>query len=108
MRNLEVFRNGIAAGILSEENQRQYTFTYHDDYFYDPEKPAISLTIPKTHKAFNSIYLFPFFFNLLSEGVNRKLQSTLWKIDEGDHFGLLAATAQHDTIGAITLKPLLP
>jgi serine/threonine-protein kinase HipA len=43
---------------------------------------------------------------MLSEGVNRKLQSLYLRIDENDHFGLLAATAQTDTIGAITVKPI--
>lgn len=43
---------------------------------------------------------------MLSEGVNRKLQSLQLKIDEEDNFGLLAATAQYDTIGAITVKPI--
>jgi HipA-like protein len=28
------------------------------------------------------------------------------RIDEDDDFGLLAATAQFDTIGAITVKPI--
>ena len=44
---------------------------------------------------------------MLSEGVNRKLQSTQLRIDEEDNFGLLAATAQYDTIGAITVKPIV-
>lgn len=43
---------------------------------------------------------------MLSEGVNRNLQSIQLRIDEEDHFGLLAATAQYDTIGAITVKPI--
>jgi serine/threonine-protein kinase HipA len=43
---------------------------------------------------------------MLSEGVNRKLQCLLLKIDENDSFGLLAQTSQFDTIGAITIKPL--
>jgi len=54
----------------------------------------------------SSEILFPFFYNMLSEGVNRKLQSMLLKIDENDHFGLLAKTSEYDTIGAVTLKPL--
>jgi serine/threonine-protein kinase HipA len=29
------------------------------------------------------------------------------RIDEDDNFGLLAATAQYDTIGAITVKPIV-
>jgi serine/threonine-protein kinase HipA len=68
--------------------------------------PAISLTLPKKEEKFRSNLLFPFFFNMLSEGVNRKLQSLYLRIDENDHFGLLAATAQTDTIGAITVKPI--
>jgi len=44
---------------------------------------------------------------MLSEGVNRTLQCTHLRIDEDDHFGLLAATAQYDTIGALTVKPMV-
>lgn len=50
--------------------------------------------------------LFPYFFNMLSEGANRKLQSQLLHIDEHDDFGIMLATAQFDTIGAVTIKPL--
>ena len=51
-----------------------------------------------------SNHLFPFFFNMLSEGANRKIQSQLLHIDENDDFGILLATAQTDTIGAVTVK----
>lgn len=105
MRALEIYRNETLAGILTEKNRRSYIFRYDDGYFNDSEKPAISLALPKTQKEYRSEFLFPFFFNMLSEGVNRKLQSTLLRIDEDDSFGLLAATAQYDTIGAITVKP---
>ena len=44
---------------------------------------------------------------MLSEGVNKKLQCTQLKIDEEDNFGLLAATAQYDTIGAVTVHPTI-
>ena len=106
MRALEIYRNGILAGILTEVNRRQFVFRYDDSYFQDTTKAAISLTIPKTKQEYQSEFLFPFFFNMLSEGVNRKLQSTQLRIDEEDHFGLLLATAQYDTIGAITVKPI--
>jgi serine/threonine-protein kinase HipA len=43
---------------------------------------------------------------MLSEGANRELQSTLLHIDENDDFGILLATAQNDTIGAVTIKPI--
>jgi serine/threonine-protein kinase HipA len=104
MRILEVYRNGIFAGMLIEANRKHYIFRYEDNYFMDPTQPAISLTLPKSQKEYSSNCLFPIFFNMLSEGVNRKLQSTQLKIDEKDDFGFLAATAQSDTIGAITVK----
>jgi serine/threonine-protein kinase HipA len=106
MRQAVIYRNGELAGTLVEENRRQYRFTYTDYWMADSSKPAISLTLPKSQQVHLSPYLFPFFFNMLSEGVNRKLQSVQLKIDEDDHFGLLLATAQYDTIGAITVKPL--
>lgn len=107
MRAIEIYCNGILAGTLTEENRQRYVFRYDDNYYNDANKPGISLTLPKTQKEYSSEFLFPFFFNMLSEGVNRKLQSTQLRIDEEDNFGLLAATAQFDTIGAITVKPIV-
>jgi HipA-like protein len=106
MRTLEIYRNGILAGILIEENRNSYIFRYDNSYINDNSKAAISLTLPKTKQEYKSEYLFPFFFNMLSEGENKKLQITQLKIDENDNFGLLMATAQYDTIGAITVKPV--
>lgn len=106
MRTAEVYRNGELAGILTEENRKSYVFQYTDSWFTDSKKPAVSLTLPKSQQEYRNKFLFSYFFNLLSEGVNRKLQCTQLKIDEEDNFGLLLATAQYDTIGAITVKPL--
>lgn len=106
MRSVEIYRNGILAGILTEENRKSYVFRYDNDYLKDTNTPAISLTIPKTQQEYRSEFLFPFFYNMLSEGVNRKLQCTQLKIDEEDSFGLLMATAQYDTIGSITVKSI--
>lgn len=103
---MEIYRNGDLAGVLTEERRGSYVFRYDDGYLANVDKPAISLTMPKAQREYRSPYLFPVFFNLLSEGVNRKLQSTRLRIDERDHFGLLSATAQYDTIGAITVKPI--
>jgi serine/threonine-protein kinase HipA len=103
---MEIYRNGTFAGILTEVNRQHFVFKYDDIYFNNINEPAISLTLPKSQKEHRSEVLFPFFFNMLSEGVNRKLQSTQLRIDENDSFGLLMATAQYDTIGAITVKPM--
>lgn len=107
MRSAEVYRNGILAGVLSQEGRKRFVFKYDDTYLNNNTLPAISLTLPKNQVEYTSEFLFPFFFNMLSEGVNRKLQSIQLKIDEDDSFGLLMETAQYDTIGAITVKPIL-
>lgn len=107
MRAIKIYRNGALAGTLIEENPRQFIFRYENNYFNDSTKPSISLTLPKTQREYSSEFLFPFFFNMLSEGVNRKLQSTQLRIDQEDNFGLLMATAQSDTIGAVTVKSIV-
>jgi serine/threonine-protein kinase HipA len=106
MRKVAVYRNGIFAGILIEENRKQFVFKYDKNYFDDSQMPAISLTLPKSQQEYTS-EVCSLSFNMLSEGVNRKLQSTQLRIDEDDSFGLLMATAQSDTIGAVTVKPLI-
>lgn len=105
MRQAIVYKYDIPAGMLTEEDN-SYKFTYDDSYLSDNSKPSISLTMPKTQKSYISKFLFPAFSNLLSEGVNRKLQSRSLKIDENDSFGLLLATANYDTVGALTIKPI--
>ncbi|TVQ06489.1 MAG: phosphatidylinositol kinase [Balneolaceae bacterium] len=105
MKSANVYRNGELVGVLTRHDRHSYEFEYDGQWFNNPEKPPVSLTMPKTKKIYKADHLFPFFFNLLSEGVNRKLQSRQLKIDEENHFDLLVATAQTDTIGAITVKP---
>lgn len=105
MRKANIYYNRILAGELIETDKKEYLFIYDNVYFKDTSMPAISLTLPKSQQEYRSEYLFPFFFNMLSEGNNRLMQSRLLRIDEQDHFGILLATAQNDTTGAITVKP---
>ena len=105
-RKANVFINGALAGTIEKFSQLEYVFSYEDQYFSDTNRPAISLTLPKTQQVYRSTSLFPFFFGLLSEGVNRQTQARLLRIDEQDHFSLLLATAESDTIGAITIKEI--
>lgn len=106
MRKCNVYVNGIEAGILTEnENPREYIFRYRKDYL-ESNLPAISLSMPLRNEEYRSRILFPYFFNLLSEGENRAIQSSLHHIDEEDDFGILLATARYDTVGAVTVKPI--
>ena len=104
MRSVKIYQNQNLAGLLIEENSQHYIFKYDLNYFNDSRQKAISLTLPKSQIEYSSPYLFPFFTNMLSEGANRKLQSVQLHIDENDDFGLLMATAQYDTVGAISIK----
>jgi len=103
VRRAQVLWNDELAGVLTQVDSSLYEFEYTDAWLADSHKPAISLTLPKKHKKYQADHLFPFFFNMLSEGVNRKLQSRLLRIDEQDHFGLLLATSSKDGIGAVSV-----
>lgn len=101
-----VFCNEIRAGILEKNITGGYSFTYDKSYLENKDNPPISLTLPKTTATYKSDVLFPFFFGLLSEGINKEIQCRLLKIDENDDFGRLILTSGEDTIGAITIKKL--
>ena len=102
MRQCKVFVHDVEAGILQETDDSQYIYTYYDRYEGDP----VCLAMPVRTEPYRSVHLFPYFFNMLSEGANRQTQSQLLHIDENDDFGILLATAQEDTIGAVTVKPI--
>lgn len=102
MRQCKVFVNDLEAGLLMETDNRSYIFIYNEGYDGDP----VCLAMPVRQEPYSSKNLFPFFFNILSEGANREMQSLLHHIDENDDFGILLATAQTDTIGAVTIKPI--
>ena len=102
MRQCKVLVHDVEAGTLQETDDRQYIFTYHKGYAGSP----VCIAMPVRREPYQSDHLFPYFFNMLSEGANRQTQSQLLHIDENDDFGILLATAQEDTIGAVTIKPI--
>ncbi len=106
MRQCEVYVHHFRAGVLTEDDRREYTFVYDAAYLLGKGNPPVSLTLPLRSEPYHSPYLFACFFNMLSEGENRQVQSQLLRIDADDDFGILLATAQTDTIGAVTVKPI--
>lgn len=108
MRQAKVLFNGIEAGRLIQHDDGSFTFRYDDSWFIDDQKPAISLTFPKSQKEYHSPYLFPFFYNMLPEGVNKEVIHTHNRIDSDDDFGLLLISTRHDSIGAINLLQIDP
>ena len=102
MRQCRVYVHDIDAGLLQETDDMNYVFAYDKDYHGAP----VCLAMPVREEPYRSDFLFPYFFNMLSEGDNRHVQSMLLHIDENDDFGIMLATAQCDTIGAVTIKPI--
>ncbi|WP_223652584.1 HipA N-terminal domain-containing protein [Hymenobacter psoromatis] len=107
----EVLFNGVVAGILeykaSERIDRKYSFRYTEEYL-QKDLPAISLALPKQIKAFMSPVLLSFFYGLLAEGIAKQIQCRELRIDENDHFTRLLRTAHTETIGAVTVREILP
>ena len=106
MRQCEIYLHGIRCGILTENDDRTYSFIYDRAYIEGEGAEPVSLTLPLQSEAHTSPFLFPTFANMLSEGENRKVQSQLLRIDPEDDFGILLATCQTDTVGAVTVKPI--
>jgi serine/threonine-protein kinase HipA len=109
-RIAEVKAQDQTAGYLWEIHGEQgtgldFVFAYHPDFLANPALPALSLTLPKRKSPYRASFLFPFFHQMIAEGANRNWQLRYHQIDERDGFGLLMATATHDTIGWATVHP---
>lgn len=106
MAKAGIYNNGMLAGLLEKINPDIYVFRYTDNYYQNQKMPAISLSFPKQQQQYISNELFPFFYGLLAEGINKEIQCSLLKIDEDDDFTRLIKTASEDTIGAITVREM--
>lgn len=106
MRQATVRYKGEDSGLIVQQDDGSFVFRYNDDWYGDPRKPSISLTLPKTEQVYTSEILFPFFYNMLPEGTNKQAITQITKIDKDDAFGLLLAAARFDSIGAVTVEKL--
>ena len=103
MRQLIITCNDQNAGVLTEYDDRHYTFVYDDEYLVS-NNPSISITLPKRKEEFSSPYLFPFFTNLLPEGANKRYICRRNHIDDKDQMGLLTSFTGKDFIGNIGVR----
>ena len=104
MRQAEIHFKEKKAGMLTQHDDGSFTYRYSDPWMSDRGKPSISLTLPKRKQEYHSAHLFPFFFNMLPEGANKKVVCKLMRIDADDYFSLLMITARYDVVGAITVE----
>ncbi len=103
MRTGSVLYKNELAGELIQFDDGSFIFRYDERWLNDSSKPSISLTLPKPKMEFQSSTLFPFFFNLIPEGVNKRLICNKKRIDFDDYFGILLEVACGDTIGAVKI-----
>ena len=107
MRKAQVLYKGEISGVITQQDDGTFCFTYNTEWLENPLKPSISLTLPKTTASYQSDFLFSFFYNMLPEGTNKQHICQALRLDMDDVFGLLLAVAQHDAIGAVLVKPIL-
>lgn len=67
MRQADIYRKGILAGVLTEDGG-EYRFYYDEAYLRREDAKPISLTLPLQAEVFVSPVLFPFFDGLIPEG----------------------------------------
>ena len=104
MRQAEIYRKDIFAGILTEEGG-EYRFCYDDTYLARKNAQPISLTLPLQTEAYISPVLFPFFDGLIPEGwlLDVALRNT--DISILDRMSLLLLCCK-ECIGSVSVVPI--
>ena len=105
MKSVAVYMKGREAGVLSKFADGGYEFRYLPRYRHDGSTASVAFTLPKSSAVHRAKTLFPFFFGLLAEGEQKRMQCRLLKIDERDHFTRLAETCREGVIGAVYVLP---
>ena len=104
MKCVTVYVKGVEAGVLARFRQGGYEFRYTRAYRESP-RPSVAFSIPKRKAVHRSKVLFPFFYGLLAEGAQKRMQCRTMRIDEKDHFTRLAETCREGAIGAVYVLP---
>ena len=103
MRQAEIYRKNIFAGILTEEGG-EYRFCYDGAYLAREDAQPVSLTLPLQTETFVSPVLFPFFDGLIPEGwlLDVALRNT--DISVLDRMSLLLLCCK-ECIGSVSVVP---
>ena len=103
MRQAEIYRKGILAGILTEDGG-EYRFCYEPDYLTRKDAMPISLTLPLQTEVFVSPVLFPFFDGLIPEGWLLDVAIRNTDISILDRMSLLLLCCK-ECIGSVSVVP---
>ena len=105
MRQAEIYRKDILAGILTEEGG-EYRFCYDEAYLAREDAQPVSLTLPLQTDAYVSPVLFPFFDGLIPEGwlLDVALRNT--DISILDRMSLLLLCCK-ECVGSVSVVPIV-
>lgn len=104
MRQAQIYRKGILAGILTEDGG-EYRFSYETEYLSYEGAHPISLTLPLQTESFVSPVLFPFFDGLIPEGWLLDVAIRNTDISILDRMSLLLLCCK-ECIGAVSVVPV--
>lgn len=103
MRQADIYRKGIRAGVLTEDGG-EYRFCYEDAYLTREDAQPISLTLPLQAEAYISPVLFPFFDGLIPEGWMLDVALRNTDISILDRMSLLLLCCK-ECIGSVSVVP---
>lgn len=105
MRQARIYYDKVFCGLLTETNDGDFTFKYHEDYINQYPKQFITFTMPVSNTEYRDKRLFAFFEGLIPEGWLLDIASNSWKINRNDRMGLLLACCKN-CIGAVSVEPI--
>lgn len=103
-KTLNVWWSGEVVGALTIDRHGEMGFSYTSDWLADPEKPALSFSLPKREEPFNRRECRPFFEGLLPEESQRIAVAAALGVSHGNEFKLLNELGG-EVAGAISLWP---
>ena len=105
MRQGLVKYNNEFAGIITEDDNGEYSFVYDEKYIQKYPNQFVTFKMPISQLTYRSKRLFPFFDGLIPEGWLLNIAAESWKINKNDRMGLLLACCQN-AIGAVSVHPI--
>ncbi len=103
-RALNVWWDGEIVGSLTIDRHGDMGFSYAADWLANPERPALSFSLPKREEPFSRRECRPFFEGLLPEESQRIAVAQALGVSRGNEFKLLDELGG-EVAGAISLLP---
>lgn len=103
-QTLSVWWDGAVVGSLSVDRHGDMSFAYSDAWLDNPERPGISMSLPKRGEPFSRRECRPFFEGLLPEESQREAAARALGVSRGNEFKLLNELGG-EVAGALTLLP---